>query len=42
MNDRNVSADEAKRIGETLGVNWAKIDPAGNQNNTGCKYKPVL
>ncbi|MBC7836013.1 MAG: hypothetical protein H7Y88_13075 [Phycisphaerales bacterium] len=23
---RKVSADEAKRIGATLGVNWAKVD----------------
>ena len=26
MNKRKVSADEAKRIGDTLGINWAKID----------------
>lgn len=27
MSNRNVSADEAKRIGAMLGINWAKIDP---------------
>ena len=27
MSKRTVSADEAKRIGSTLGINWAKIDP---------------
>ena len=26
MNKRKVSADEAKRIGDTLGINWAKVD----------------
>lgn len=26
MSKRKVSADEAKRIGDTLGINWAKID----------------
>ena len=28
MSKRTVSADEAKRIGGTLGINWATIDPA--------------
>ncbi len=27
MAKRNIGADEAKRIGTTLGVNWAKVDP---------------
>ncbi|MDP1661871.1 MAG: DUF5661 family protein [Phycisphaerales bacterium] len=27
MGKRNVSADEAKQIGTSLGVNWANIDP---------------
>lgn len=27
MNKRRISAGEAKKIGETLGINWAKIDP---------------
>jgi hypothetical protein len=26
MNKRKVSADESKRVGDTLGVNWAKVD----------------
>jgi hypothetical protein len=26
MGKRQISADEAKRIGATLGVNWAKVD----------------
>ena len=26
MNKRKISADEAKRIGDTLTINWAKID----------------
>ena len=26
MNKRKVSADEAKRIGDTLAINWDKID----------------
>lgn len=27
MSKRNVIADEAKRIGDMLGINWAKVDP---------------
>lgn len=27
VSKRIVSADEANRIGDTLGINWAKIDP---------------
>lgn len=27
MSKRIVIAEEAKRIGDTLGINWAKIDP---------------
>lgn len=26
MGKRKISVDEAKRIGSTLGVNWAKVD----------------
>ena len=26
MNKRKVSSDEAKQIGDKLGINWAKID----------------
>lgn len=26
MSKRNVSADEARRIGTTLGIDWAKVD----------------
>ena len=26
MSKRTVSADEAKRIGSTLGIDWAKVD----------------
>ena len=38
MNDRNVSADEAKRIGDKLGVNWAKIDPGHFQRGLDVEF----
>ena len=38
MNDRKVSADEVKRIGDTLGVNWAKIDPGHFQRGLDVEF----
>ena len=38
MNDRNVSADEAKRIGDKPGVNWAKVDPGHFQRGLDVEF----
>lgn len=39
MNTRRVSADEAKGIGTTLGIDWAKIDLAQFQRGLEVEYE---
>ncbi len=39
MKKRKVSADEAKQIGATLGINWAKIDPGQFQRGLEVEFE---